>query len=103
MRFRRAGVPLYFLSLGLGVLIKFYMSPVAAILSFSVILAFMGVWWKYHSGQMTYLTHSKALPESHVQAYESWVLSFGLAVASLKTAGTGFKIARTHAHRHSHA
>ncbi len=56
-----AGIPVYFLSLGLGVLIKFYMSPVAAWISFSVTLCFMAVWWKFHSGQMTYLTHSKSV------------------------------------------
>ena len=50
------GIPLYFLSLGIGAMIKFYMSPVAAWLAFTVTLLFVGVWLKYHLSHMAYLT-----------------------------------------------
>jgi len=48
------GIPLYFVSLAIGSVIKFYMSPWAAWLSLLAPVVAIRVWWHYHS---TLLAH----------------------------------------------
>ena len=51
------GIPLYFLSLALAAVIKFYMSPWAAWLSVVPAVVASGVWWHYHNVLLSHVVH----------------------------------------------
>ncbi|EKX50164.1 hypothetical protein GUITHDRAFT_135348 [Guillardia theta CCMP2712] len=65
------GIPLYFASLALGVILKFYMSTVAALISAMPCVAFTRIWWHYHSGLISYITFRAAGADDDAGRYES--------------------------------